>query len=276
LNRLRHPVLRALLAQLIALSAIQFAATLLPGNIWIILLCQGALAAILGRLFGLANWWLPLNLLLPLAVVLMLAAALPPWLYLLGFVLLWLVQWNSAAERVPLYLSNRPTWQALDALLPQGPVRMIDLGSGLAGTLLYLARRHPESHFIGVESAPLPFALGWLRGKLAGSPNLQLHYGSIWDVDLSEYDVIYAFLSPAPMARLEQKLSSEQHPGSLFISNSFPLPNMAADRIETLSDRRQTRLYLFTAPPAPVLAPAPDNGAPHDGGHFVGARSGKR
>lgn len=247
---MKNPLLLALSAHLLALLGIWLLANHLPALLPTVplarLILQGSMAAMFGRLLGLPYWWLPINLLLPALFVLMLDLALPPWLYLLGFALLLLLQWNSSHERVPLYLSNRTTWQALDGLLASyRPTRFIDLGSGLAGSLFYLARRHPECQFVGIESAPLPYALARLRLYLTQQHNIELRYGSLWDCDLRDYSMIYAFLSPAPMARLGKKLQDEQTGEQRFISNSFPLPETAASEVLELSDRRQTRLYLY-------------------------------
>ncbi|MGM0594696.1 MAG: class I SAM-dependent methyltransferase [Pseudomonadota bacterium] len=240
------PLLLALLAQggglLLAIALADWMPSLPAAR----LLLQGLFAALAGRLLGLPYWWVPLNLLLPLAVALALSLALPPWLYLLGFVALLLLQWNSGAERVPLYLSNRTTWQALDELLrEQGGKQFIDLGCGLGGALLYLARRHPDKHFTGIESAPLPFALAWLRRRLAGLENVTIRYGSFWGLELGRYDRIYAFLSPEPMPRLLEKAQRELAPEGLLISNSFWPPAYRPDRQLTLGDRRRTRLYCW-------------------------------
>ena len=39
----------------------------------------------------------------------------------------------------------------------------IDLGSGAAGALVYLAPMHKNTRFLGVESAPLVFALSKIQ-----------------------------------------------------------------------------------------------------------------
>ena len=83
----------------------------------ILLAVQGLLAAGIGQLMGLAKWWFLLNLAVPAAVVLALSLNLPGWIYPLLFAVLALVFWNSADDRVPLYLTNRTTWQALQDLI---------------------------------------------------------------------------------------------------------------------------------------------------------------
>jgi hypothetical protein len=62
---------------------------------------------------------------------------------------------------------------------------------------------------------------------------------------LSRYDVAYAFLSPQPMPRLYEKVVAEMKPDTLFISNSFVVPDNPADEIAEVDDARETKLHLW-------------------------------
>ncbi len=212
-----------------------------------VLLAQGGMAALASHLVGLRWWWLPIQFLLPPAVLLANELGLPSWLYLALFVILALIFWNSVRDRVPLYLSNRATAAAVVGLLPpESGIRVIDLGGGFGGLAAGLARARPDAVVVGVESAPLPFALGWLYHRIAGPANLEIRYSDFWRIDLGQWDVVYCFLSPAPMARLYGKVTSELPAGGLFISNSFAVPTAAADRVVMVDDRRQTRLLVWS------------------------------
>ncbi len=68
---------------------------------------------------------------------------------------------------------------------------------------------------------------------------------SLWETDLADSDLVYAFLSPEPMPALFEKARRQMKPGSLFVSNSFAVPDVEADEVWELSDRRGTRLYLY-------------------------------
>ncbi len=244
---LKKPLTAAVVCQILALMILAGGIKLfaLDGlQTWQLLLIQGGLAALFSRPLGMAPWWLLLHLLLPIAIWLAVSWQLPPWIYLVAFLITLLVFWNSAGERVPLYLSNHTTWQALDELLPkQQNLRFLDLGSGLAGTLRYLAEQHPEGKFVGVESAPLPMILA--RWRCRSISNINLLQEDMWQHDLSQYDVVYCFLSPEPMAKLYVKAKKEMREGALFISNSFSVPGAESDVLYELSDRRRTRLFLW-------------------------------
>ncbi len=239
------PLILLVLAQGSGLLILKLVSSLLPDPIYIHLLLQGAFAALTGQLLRLPRWWLPINLLLPLAVALTLTLQLPSWIYLIGFLFLLLLQWNSNSERVPLYLSNRKTWQALEHLLPEHDIRFIDLGSGLGGTLFHLAKRHPHGKFVGVESAPLPYAIARIRLAFSRLKNVELRYGNFWNINLAPYNILYAFLSPVPMQRLFGKAREEMKEGSLFISNSFTVSDHPAERIHQVDDRRKTQLHCW-------------------------------
>mgnify|MGYP006204041339 CR=1 FL=1 len=114
---------------------------------------------------------------------------------------------------------------------------------GLAGTLSRLARDFPAAQFIGVETAPLTFALSWLR--CLPRRNCHIRLLSLWRVDLAEYDVVYCFLSPAPMAALWDKAHAEMRPGALLISNSFAVPGVEPVEVQQLNDWRRSRLLIW-------------------------------
>ncbi len=210
------------------------------------LLVQGLVAAFVGHRLGLAKWWLPVQIVLPPATLIATAWKVPSWIFLVVFIVLLLVYWNTARNRVPLYLTNRTTWAKLAELLPpEKGGRFIDIGCGIAGQLIYLARQRPDMTFVGIESAPLPFALAWLRRLITSTRNLDLKYGDFWKEDLSSYDIAYAFLSPEPMPRLYEKAQAEMKPETQFISNSFVVPDHPADEIIEVEDARETKLHLW-------------------------------
>jgi hypothetical protein len=206
---------------------------------------QGLLAALFGHLFGLSRWWLPINLGFVPGLVLLQDHSLPPWLLLVGFLILLMLNWNALTERVPLYLTGSAAEHQLAERLKAlpGGFSFIDLGSGLGGTLLRLARAYPSASFVGVETAPLTFALCWLRCLF--QRNCQVRLRSIWRESLGDYDVVYCFLSPAPMPALWQKARQEMRPGALLISNSFEVPGVEAQEILPIDDWRHSRLLIW-------------------------------
>ena len=48
-------------------------------------------------------------------------------------------------------------------------------------------------------------------------------------LDLGDYDVVFAYLSPAAMGALWRKASAEMRPGSLLLSYEFVIADKAPD-----------------------------------------------
>ena len=206
----------------------------------------GGLAVVVGWRFGLQKWWALVQFVFPLAVAGAIWLGLSPYVWLALFILTLLVYWNSFRSGVPLYLSNKITWTALAEMLPKKPgVRFVDLGGGIGGTALHLAACRPDCEFVSVESAPIPYAISWLRKVISGRPNVRIVFGDIWNHPLDSFDVVYAFLSPRPMPDLFVKAKAEMPPGALLVSNSFEVPGHSADDIVQLDDRRRTRLHVW-------------------------------
>jgi hypothetical protein len=206
-------------------------------------LVEGAIACALATYFGCAKWWRVMHLVFAPALVLGLALRLPPQFSLVLLLLLVGVYWTSYRSQVPLYLSGESAWREVARLLPTTPgTRVIDLGSGLGGLVGYLSVNCPEAKIDGIEAAPLPLLASRIRRWLAGW-RCRLSWGDLWQVNLAQYDVAHAYLSPVPMPRLWNKVCSEMRPGSLLISHSFPVPGVTPALVRNLP--RGRRIYVY-------------------------------
>jgi SAM-dependent methyltransferase len=204
-------------------------------------LVQGMLALMLSFWRRLAPWWLAIQLLFPLALVGGAGLHLPPWLYLAGFLMLLFIYWSTFRTQVPYYPSGQRAWDAVAGLLPPDrPVYLIDIGSGLGGLVLDLARRRPDSTFAGIELAPLPWLVSMLRARFAGG-NARFVRGDYEELDFGDYDVVFAYLSPAAMDALWRQASAEMRPGTLLLSYEFAIAAKPPD------------LSIMPTGPGPVL-----------------------
>ncbi|MEQ8503800.1 MAG: hypothetical protein RIB80_00630 [Rhodospirillales bacterium] len=246
-----YPIVRAVAAQLVGGIVSVVVMVFLRSQEWpappaTLCIIWGAVAAIATLPMGLARWWLPVQAAAPVLMWIVLSLQPPGWIFPVVFVILLAVYWNAVGEGVPLYLSNSKTWAAVEKLLPKREGgRMADLGSGLGGTLWHLSAARRDMTFTGYETAPLVYLFTRLRQIIAPRGNLGVRFLSIWRADLGDFDVVYCFLSPAPMERLYAKAKREMKPGSLFISNSFHVPDEAPDETIEVDDRRRTKLLIF-------------------------------
>ena len=200
----------------------------------------GVCAALVAWLWNLPMWWRLINLLFVPCLWLAQGASIDPGWYLAAFALLALTSLGAVRTRVPLYLSSHQAALELAQRLPPN-ARFMDLGCGLGGPLARLARLRPDIRLSGVEAAPL----NWLIARLRLGKRATIRLGSLWDADLSRCNAAYAYLSPAPMARLWDKVRAEMKPGSLFISNSFSIPGVPPAETVELHDRSQARLLIW-------------------------------
>lgn len=213
--------------------------------LWPFVFAQGGVAAILSRAWRQPVWWLPLHLVFLPAIFLARLAGLPAWIYLAAFVLLVLFYWSTFRTRVPLFLSGRKAWQPLASLLPQThPFRFIDLGSGLGGVPFYLESRFPQSRFYGTEIAPAPWFISRFRARLKGSRVnfMRADYASL---DLSRFDVVFVFLSPAAMPGLWRQAQAQMCHGTLLVSLAFPVDGRSPDHVVARDAGARHTLYAW-------------------------------
>lgn len=211
------------------------------------LLC-GLIAALLSHLIGLAKWWLIIQLLFVPVLAWSLTFEFSPHWFLIAFLILLAIYWSTFRTQVPLYLSSKKVWHALEDFLPAPTTRadsfsFMDLGSGLGGVLHHLAEVRPDGRYYGVEAAPLPFVWSWLRLKRKN--NCHVQWGSLWECDLAQYDVVFAYLSPVPMAQLWLKAKKEMRPGSIFISSTFSIPEQTPHQSLPIDDLHQSTLLIW-------------------------------
>lgn len=239
------PVLRALLAQGLAFAALVALVRLglrFSPLLWVLL--QAVLAVFLSRGLELAPRWVFMQAALPFLVRALWGAPIPTWVYLGLFLALALVFGGGLLTRVPLYHASGDAWEKLEALLPDRPgLRFVDLGCGFGGPVAHLAHRRPEGVFVGVEASPLTWLVAWLR--CLPRRNAHIRLGSLWHMDLSGFDVAYAFLSPVPMPALWAKARRELRPGSRLISHSFEVPGETPHRVIPVKGRDGARLLVF-------------------------------
>lgn len=176
------------------------------------------------RLAGMASWWRWIHALFPLAIWLMAGWQVPSSVYLVGFVVTLSLFWTSFRSQVPFFPSRPQVRTQLASVLPQDkPLRVIDIGSGLGDLAMHIAQVRPQATVTGIEIAPLPWLIsklrGWARRSSAG-----FALGDYRQLDFADYQVVFAYLSPAAMLALWQQASAQMRPGSLLVSFEFTIP----------------------------------------------------
>ena len=189
-------------------------------------------------------WWCVIHAIFAPLACLLLQLSIDPLWFLAAFFLMLLVYRGAASGQIPLYLSNAPTAEALSQLIEEGDAgRFLDLGAGIGSLLRPLAKKFPEQQFTGIENAPATWLVGYLLTRRF--QHITWRYGDLWKANLGDYDLVYCFLSPAPMRSLAQKAQREMRPGTCLVSNSFVLPDVLPAQVIELDDARQTQLFIY-------------------------------
>ena len=249
LRILRAPAVQALLCQVAAFPLTLLAVFLLARagaspSYFIAALAQGIFAAGLTAWRRLARWWLAIGFLFPLALLGASQFAIPPWLFLVIFLFMLVLYWSTFRTQVPYYPSGRAAWDAVAEQLPQDrPISFIDIGSGLGGLVLDLARRRTDVRAAGIELAPLPWLASWLRARVTNSRARFLR-GDYEQLDFADYDAVFAYLSPAAMTALWRKAKKEMRPGSMLMSYEFTISESAPTLSVYLPNTGRT-LYIW-------------------------------
>lgn len=244
------PVFLALLLQLLAFGLSYllyvtdqwwFGGILSP---YFLLAIHASLAAGLSIMLGMSWWWWLIQFIFPLAVIASLVFQLHPALSLCIFLLMVLLFWSTYRTQVPYFPSKSSLLPCILEQLPaRDDLRFIDIGSGFGGVSVSLAKLRPHQSFYGVEIAPFPWLVSWFRAKLAG-PRLGFYLKDYLRLDFAEFDVVFAYLSPAAMPELWVKVRSEMRSDTLFMSYEFKVPGVDAD-VTIKSSANDPALYIW-------------------------------
>lgn len=239
------PWLKALSCQVLALALTMLLVTL-QGNIFILrlpIVLQPLFAVMLSHLFGQPQWWMPIHLLFLPLVWLLLQLGVPAWVYLLGFILLVLIYWGTIKGDVPLFLSSPAVSLALsDIVRREQAESLIDLGAGIGSVVLPLANRFPHLRITAVERAPIPWLI--LSWRCRRFKNIKICRDNFWDYPLANDSVVFAFLSPKVMTRLDEKCRNELGAGNLLVSSAFPLTDREPNSIISLN-KKHLKLHCY-------------------------------
>lgn len=208
-----------------------------PPTILFYVFLQAAVAASFSFLRGMDWWWHIIQFVFPILVLIFLFAEIPSIYYFIIFIVLAMLYWSTFATQVPYFPSKASLVPALLSILPpHKSLCFVDIGSGLGGLLIRLSHIRDESLFFGLEIAPLPWLISYFRGRICRS---QAHFilGNYESLNFGDFDVVFAYLSPAVMPAIWQKALSEMKEGSLLLSYEFIIPDVMPDlRINIIPD----------------------------------------
>lgn len=171
----------------------------------------------------------------------------------LFWILLFVLGWQAYILIFNRGIPNIRTAPALrrvmiEQLKKSGSKRIYDLGSGGGDLSRAIAAALPKAKVTGLEISA--GAVRRAQGRSKHLPNLEYIQGDFMQADLSKADALVMFLIDTMMPPLREKLRRELKPGTLIISNKFPLGGDWVP-VETMAVGtwylNQKMLYLYRA-----------------------------
>lgn len=154
--------------------------------------------------------------------------------------------------RIPTIASNIRVRRAISRIVQAHasgaatPFHIVDLGAGRGQLSRQLARDIPQAQVTGIELALIPYWRALWPQKVRRLPNLTFLRGDLFAYDCSHVNAVVMYVGKLT-ARVGEKLQRELAPGTLIVSNDFPLPAASwqlADQI-TIYTPFKTTVYVY-------------------------------
>jgi predicted RNA methylase len=126
-----------------------------------------------------------------------------------------------------------------------GPSDLVyDLGCGDGRTIITAARRY-GAQAVGIEIDPLRYLWCQILITVLGlREQVRVVYGSFFEHDLSDADVVTCYLLQSTNENLEDKLKRELHLSTRVVSNRFTFPGLRPLRRDG-----EAEIYLYRVGP---------------------------
>jgi SAM-dependent methyltransferase len=119
--------------------------------------------------------------------------------------------------------------------------RFVDLGSGDGRVVRAAARAGADA--LGVEINPMLFWWSRCLNLLHRTKNARIIRKNLWDVDISDCDVLSVFFISHFMGKLKEKILREMKPGTRVVSYGFRFPDWP-------EEAKDDKVYLYVIHPS--------------------------
>jgi len=163
----------------------------------------------------------------------------------IGLIILWFV--------LPPDSPWSPWWQVPHSNILEGlklakvtkKDTVYDLGSG-DGRIPILAAKDFGAKGVGIEFDYIRHLIGWLRVKgLRLEQLVTLKRGNFFDYNISDATVIFVYLVPRVLDKLEPKLSSELKKGTRILSYKYKFKTSKKSRIRFIRSDKKNEIHLY-------------------------------
>jgi SAM-dependent methyltransferase len=122
--------------------------------------------------------------------------------------------------------------------------KFYDLGSGNGKVSLEIARRFPDLECIGIELNIAAFCFSKIK-NIFSKCKVDYRFGNFFKANISDADVVFIYLFPGFMERIERKFKEELKCGAIVITNTFPLKNKKPEKIIENEKNLLGKLYIY-------------------------------
>ncbi len=163
-------------------------------------------------------------------------------LVLLLLVIITTAFWGFVITRVPYVRSNLNDTVRLLKKIPLSTGSIFyDLGSG-DGRVVFMAEKMYKVRGVGFELTFWTHVVASIKKRLKNS-NAEFLRKNFFKVEWTNAQVIYCFLYPPLMGKVETKFLEECLPGTLLISRDFALPNLKPSEIMDFTHPHNAYIY---------------------------------
>jgi len=141
-------------------------------------------------------------------------------------------------------------WQRagmIDALRTYAPDHtqnnIAELGCGWGGLIASILRADKTAQITGFEGFWIPALVSRIR--FIFYRRVKIRQTDFTKTDLSEFNIVLCYLSHAHMKILETKFRTELKPGSIIISNAFPMPEWPPIKEITTKAVVTHKIYIY-------------------------------
>ncbi len=118
-----------------------------------------------------------------------------------------------------------------------------DLGCGDGRFLREVAKRY-NVRAIGFEINPWAYFLARIY-NLFSRAKVKVVFANFWKKKVCDANLIFCYLFPDVMRKLEKKLERELKPGTLVVSCNFPLPDWRPEKIIRAAFPYNDPIYIY-------------------------------
>ncbi len=122
--------------------------------------------------------------------------------------------------------------RALEMVDLQPDELLYDLGAG-DGRIILMAAEEFGARAIGIEASPLQYAFIWLRIFFSGSkPKVSVRRENFYRADISDADVVFAYLTSDQAIHLQDDLERQLKPGARVVAVAFDFPEWKPNKFD--------------------------------------------